>query len=225
MPDVTPASRATMVAALEKDTLLGNPLDCENTRHVNPEQFARAIDALCNDPNIEVVAYRMNSRGKAQRRLLTLYRDLLRHTRNAGKMPVFLSRAAENLGSEWFQFFEENDVAFLVSYYTGLVALHHLFAWRTRAAARRKPQPKPGAIPAAIAPPPQQRGRAVVLPETQRLLRNYRFPMYLRASQPRRRKLAEAAKTLGFPVVAKIASADLPHKSDAGAVRLRLGPR
>ena len=62
----------------------------------------------------------------------------------------------------------------------------------------------------------------LVAGEATRLLRVYGIPVAREAMAPTPEAAAEAAASIGFPVVLKAVSRDIAHKSDVGAVRLGL---
>lgn len=223
LPDINENTRNILVDALEKPTLLGNPLDCENLRREDPQRFKKCIDAFVSDPVIQVVAYRMNLAKETNESLKEMYLELLQKARNAGKMPVVLTRAFEPLDSEWFAFFEEQGVSFLPSYRTAMTALHHLFAW-TKKKAGRLDVSFPQAVPETV-----KDGTANVFVlswrDTQECLRQAGIPYAPAGLAGNARKAGEMAETIGYPVAAKLVSLHLPHKSEMNAVRLNLRSR
>ncbi len=224
LPDVEPHTKKILVEALEKPTLLGNPLDCENLRREDPTKFDRLIDAFCNDPGLELIAYRMNLAKQPSSSLITMYDDLLEKARKAGKMPVVLTRAFEPLDSEWFRYFEKQGVAFLPSYRTALSAIHHLFAWVRRNSDALKDSSAPGAVP-EHADHTESATKVLSWTETQEWLKQAGISYVPARLTATAEEAGDAADELGYPVVAKLASPDLPHKSEMNAVRLRLQSR
>jgi len=59
--------------------------------------------------------------------------------------------------------------------------------------------------------------------QASRMVEAYGVPIPAEMSAATAEEAAAAARRLGFPVVLKIASPDIPHKSDVGGVRLGLG--
>jgi len=220
LPDVGPLTHDKLVAALEKPTLLGNPLDCENLQREDQQRFEASIDAFCQDPVFDVVAYRMNLEAGPTDALRALYRDLVRRARGAGKMPVVLTRAAEPLDSAWFRFFVDDQVAFLPSYRTALAAIGHLLRW-ARATQERAPLPFPSAVPEHM---DAAHGSVSTLPwtATRQWLREAGIPCAPARLAQTPQEAADLAMEIGFPVAAKLVSPALPHKSEANAVRLHL---
>jgi acetate---CoA ligase (ADP-forming) len=69
----------------------------------------------------------------------------------------------------------------------------------------------------------QGEGRKYLMePEAQEVLEAYGFPVLPRAWAKSEEEAVAAARALGFPVVLKIVSPDIVHKTDVGGVRLRL---
>ncbi len=219
VPDVTEPTREVLVEALRKPTLVGNPLDCENLRREDPVRFQACIAAFCRDPRLQIIAYRMNLEEEPNESLKALYRSLIESAKAAGKMAVVMSRAAEALSFAWFQFFEDQDVAFLPSYRTALSSLRNVLRW-TRGGGVHA-----GWLPAAVPERISLSGapiRACTWTDTQEWLRQASIP-YARShvvSTPE--EAGAAARTLGMPVVAKAVGRSLAHKSAVGAVRLGL---
>jgi acyl-CoA synthetase (NDP forming) len=91
-----------------------------------------------------------------------------------------------------------------------------------RPTARAVTAPRPAGIPAV----PDLKGLypgQLTEPEAKRLLAQYGVPVTREAVARDAEEAAAAARAIGFPVVLKAVARDLVHKSDIGAVKLRLG--
>jgi acetyltransferase len=219
VPDVTEPTREVLVQALRKPTLLGNPLDCENLWREDPARFHECIVAFCRDPRLRIVGYRMNLEEEPNDSLKAMYRSLIETAKAAKKMAVVMSRAAESLSIAWFQFFEDQGVAFLPSYRTALSSIRNLLSWASGGSVHAAWLP--AAVPETVSPLGEP-GRVCAWTETQEWLRRASIP-YARShlvSTPE--EAGAAARALGMPVVAKIVWPSLAHKSDVSAIRLGL---
>lgn len=221
LPDVQPGTKQILIEALEKPSLLGNPLDCENLRRENPEQFQRCIEALCQDPSLQIIAFRMNLAKSPNAALKEMYSSqLIPFAKKADKMAVVLSRANETLDSEWFRFFEEQGVAFLPSYYTALRAIRHLQNWSTSAALHSANANLPG-IPVNVLSESDET-EVLSWKDTQSLLQKFNIPYVPSFLAQTPQEAAQFAESLGFPVVIKLTSPSMPHKSEMNAVQLNV---
>jgi acyl-CoA synthetase (NDP forming) len=216
LPDVGPGTRTTLVHSLEKEALLGNPLDCENLRREDRARFEAAIDAFCGEPAFGIVAFRMNLDSRPSPALRELYGDLLGRAAAAGRTAAVMSRSAEPLDSSWFEFFEALDVAFLPAYRTALASIGYFLRWRPERLSL-SPTGVPEETTAA-----EPEARTLGWEETQAWLRRAGIPYVASRLAPTPEAAAAAAGELGYPVALKIASAGLPHKTEAGAVRVGL---
>ena len=71
-------------------------------------------------------------------------------------------------------------------------------------------------------PPAGDRTRWLPEPEALRLLADYNLPVIAHHLAATPEEAAQAARDLGCPVVLKVASPEIPHKSDVGGVRLNV---
>ncbi len=219
VPDVTEATRDVLVQALRKPTLLGNPLDCENLRDEDPARFQECIAAFCRDPRLQMVAYRMNLAEEPNDALKAFYQSLIESAKAANKMPVVMSRAAESLSTSWFQFFEDQGVAFVPSYRPALSSIRNLLSWASDGSVHT--EWLPAAMPETVFPQSAP-GRICAWAETQEWLRWASIPYAPSQLVNTPEEAGVAARALGMPVVAKLVGPALAHKSDVGAIRLGL---
>ncbi|KIL36224.1 hypothetical protein SD71_09795 [Cohnella kolymensis] len=220
LPDVDPETKSILVDALEKPALLGNPLDCENLRRENYERFQTCIRAFCQDPNIEMVAFRMQLFKQLTPEMRELYDYLIEEAKNAGKMTLILTRANETFDRSWYTYFEDSDISFLPSYHTALRAIHHLQEW-TRRSARNFTLSPPAAIPQYINVDDEQ-STILSWEQTQNWLRESFIPYAPVCFAGSPVDAESCAVDIGFPVAVKLVSALVPHKSEMDAVELNL---
>lgn len=71
-------------------------------------------------------------------------------------------------------------------------------------------------------PPAGDRTRWLPEPEALRLLADYNLPVIAHRLAATPEEAAQAARDLGCPVVLKVVSPEIPHKSDVGGVRLNV---
>ncbi|MCL2428281.1 MAG: acetate--CoA ligase family protein [Alphaproteobacteria bacterium] len=103
-----------------------------------------------------------------------------------------------------------------------------LAAWQWREARRNRPDPGPerrlgdGAREKAATLIRSAHSRALTEREAKEVLALYGIPVVRETLAGSAEEAAAAAEALGFPVVLKAESPDLPHKTEAGVIRLNL---
>ena len=60
MPELSPETQQVMVEALDKPTVLGNPLDVEDLQRMKPEGFDRCLEKFFEEPNFDMLGVRLN---------------------------------------------------------------------------------------------------------------------------------------------------------------------
>lgn len=103
-----------------------------------------------------------------------------------------------------------------------------LAAWQWREARRKRAEPTPEPLPAEGVREEAAKlirgatSKALTEREAKEVLSLYGIPVVSEALTVNAEEAAQAAEKLGFPVVLKAESPDLPHKTEAGVIRLNL---
>jgi len=142
-------------------------------------------------------------------------------SRNVGKPVVLISPTAEIMSDRLLAQLEDTGVPPLRGLWPGLAAVKSMMDW-----AGRRPDPRRlggrSLTPERVGIRQEIAGLNGPLPSklVVRLLASYGIPVVKSVVA---RSVAEAlalAGQIGYPMVAKVASADVPHRSDVGAVQL-----
>ncbi|MCY4488335.1 MAG: acetate--CoA ligase family protein [Deltaproteobacteria bacterium] len=221
LPEPSGATYEALRNYFDKEGFNGNPLDIEELHWANRSGYLECLETFMGDDNFAVICCRLNLPKSPSDRLTQLYRESTAALRRGGKPFLFLSRASEQLDRSWFEFFDELQVPLLLEYEKSLRAVRDVLALsRGRSGA---------AAEASVAEPAETEALRPLLAggeashaTVRRLLRAYGIPMVPERLAGSREEAAEAAGEMGFPVVLKVESTDLPHKTEAGGVRLNL---
>lgn len=221
---LTDATRASLRAGLNKDSLIGNPLDLQNTRTSRPEVFWGSLRTLCADETVDVLAVRLNLSERPTDVLRDLYRDVVETARREGVAAIVLSRAYERLDSAWNEYFRDLGVPFVLSYRNAIRALGRLVEWTSR----------PGAVTGELGAIPVMTSSGTRDPAdtgsldadaTRDWLTRARVPYVPSEVAGSASDVGEVADRVGYPAVAKLVIPGLVHKSDVGGVALGLTSR
>lgn len=220
LPELSPETQRVVVEGLEKPTLVGNPLDVENLQRQNEESFDRCLTAFFHEPRIDTVGARFNLPDSPTPSSERLYRKIADLKAASNKRVVLLSRASEPLSEEWHALFQRLGLPFVQEYRKGLRALRRLRQSEgDRAHGRFAPAKRPAPAPSR---PRLEGGGILPFATAAKLLEGYgiRLAPWVMAASPE--EAAAAADKFGYPCVLKIASVDIPHKTEHGALALNL---
>jgi acetate---CoA ligase (ADP-forming) len=221
LPPLTPSVRAAVAARLPSIAAVANPLDM--TADVGADQYREVADALLRSDEVDGLLVIATPTGTMTGRSVA---EAILAAREASSKPVTaclfgltdLSSEVQRLeagGIPTFTFPEEAVAAL------GELARYQAWRARPRTEVRAFPVDR-SRVEAAIA---QARAEgATVLPEysARPIVEAYgiRFPRVERARTAD--EAVRAAEAIGYPVVLKVVSPDLPHKTDVGGVALGL---
>ena len=200
-----------------------NPLDGTGAMYEDSAIFPRLIDTLLADAAIDVLAVNLRANvpragGWApSREFSRVIRDAAR-ARPEKLVVAFSSFAGGDLDQEVVAPLAEAGVAFLDGTETALLALRHLLAHRGALAGS-------GAVASPAtdgAPPRPGAGGSLSTAEGLALLREAGIAAVETLSARDADAAARAADRVGYPVVLKVESPDIAHKTDVGGVRLGL---
>jgi acetyltransferase len=219
VPDLSPETQKVMVDSLDKPTLLGNPLDIEDLQRMKPEAFDLCLEKFFQEPKIDMFGVRLNLPDTITPAADKLYTQIAQLSRQNDKRVFILTRATEPPAEIWFEKLNSLGLTFTGDYRKSLRAMSRLRKnERDRAIGRFLPAIRPG-----TAPKPQRFGGGVLsVGETERLLRDYGITLAPSVMAQSASEAAQGAEKLGYPCVLKVASVDIPHKTEFGALRLGL---
>ena len=220
--DLSPETQKVMVDSLEKPTLLGNPLDIEDLQRMKPEAFDLCLEKFFREPKIDMLGIRLNLPETITPSADKLYTQVSDLSRQTDKRVFILTRATEPPDEIWYDKLNSLDLTFTGDYRKSLRAMNRLRTnERDRAIGRFLPATRPGAAPIR-----RQLGSGVLTyRETDKLLQDYGVPLAPSVLARSAGEAAQAAEKLGYPCVLKVASVDIPHKTEFGALRLGLDSR
>ena len=226
LPDLAQQTVAQLKTVLPAFGSVANPLDTTD-RGVYDSQnvYSGAIRALAADPSISMIAVVQDCSPGLSVRGAGNYRRIAQTVADASRdtdLPIaFFNTTAGGLHAQVVEPFDGTDVAVMQGARASLLAIRRLLDHVAFASA---PAPAPVA-----AMPVQDAWRsrlATGSPFTEReakqFLAAHGIPVTREAPARDAGEAAAAAAAIGFPVVMKIESPDIPHKTEAGGVRIGL---
>ncbi|WP_291413222.1 acetate--CoA ligase family protein [Actinophytocola sp.] len=220
---ITVDERTAVREALGRPSVVGNPMDVGNSPRKNPEGFERGVRMMAKLPNTALLASRLPMSDPPEPWLMDAYRAVARIAREEGKPAVFLSRTITAVPPQLDEFFRtEPGVVLLRSYHFGMRAMAGLRRFGRWLDEQHGESPWPAAVAAAAHPPATPPPTVVPYQTVRRLLSDYGVAVPAEEYARTGPEAAAAAERLGFPVVVKIDSVDLPHKTEVGGVAVGL---
>jgi acyl-CoA synthetase (NDP forming) len=221
LPQPEAAAAAVLEARIPEFGSTRNPVDVTAMVMNDPECIPNCAEALMADPNFSALVVPMVFASAAAVARVPMYGAL---ARKHGK-PVVIAWISDWLeGPTSRELEQEPGVTLFRSMdraFSTLAAWHRAGDARQRPARKVVPQIAAGAKQEAAAMIAAA-GRTLTERESKAAFAAYGIPVVREILTQSANQAAEAAATLGLPVVLKVESPDLPHKTEAGVIRLNL---
>ncbi len=226
-PSLSEVTRDRLDKILGVGTILGNPLDAGFTALSSTKAYMDCVQVLVDDPEIDVVMLQEEvPRWPGSEKKEANLRAVNELAPRAGKPIVFISMVSygqndysRNLRAQLpnLTFLQEPDR--ILRTMRGIVN----YAVQAQAGHEAPPHRANAEGLAMLSQLARQTGPATLDEVTsKKLLRLYGIPTPREALAKTSDEAVAAAESIGYPVVAKIVSAAVPHKSDIGGVMVNL---
>ncbi len=224
MPAPQPATQIVLDANVPDFGAAGNPCDITAQVATNPESYRACAEALLADPGYSALIVMAPSINPA---LTPRNIDMFSSLAAAAGKPVCVSWISEWKDGPGAQQCEADP--HVARFNSTAAAFRVLAAWHKRAAIVRGPKPRARSDTARN--PAADHARALLAAsgpnlterEAKEILAVYGVPVVTDRVVQHADAAVDAAEQAGFPVVLKVESPDIPHKTEAGVVRLNLG--
>lgn len=219
-PPLSPTTNTRLQEVFGAKHALNNPIDTTGWPQLSNEgNLDRALDAMLPDPGIDLIglAFRLTPTER-DRRLMT---TLANRARDADKPLVFMSTVSYTVQPFRQVAPDLADFPLLEDLEKGQRAVGRLIAYgryRHELQHAASGEPRRAASVTAVS-----RRASLTEFESKKLLAAYGLPTTREGLAGSRQEAIQLAREVGHPVALKIQSPDVPHKSDAGGVMLRLG--
>jgi len=222
LPELSPATQQVMVEALDKPTVLGNPLDVEDLQRMKPEGFDRCLEKFFAEANFDMLGVRLNLPEAITPSAEKLYAQISELSKANDKRVFVLTRATEPPAQIWYDKLNSLGLTFTGDYRKSVRAMSRLRKnERDRAIGRFQPPTRSSAQPNRLS----LDSGVVSYRDTDKLLQSYGISPAPGLMAQSAGEALSAAEKLGYPCVLKLASVDIPHKTEFGALRLGLENR
>jgi acetyltransferase len=203
-----------------------NPLDIGAAVGRDPDAVPTAMKAILSDPatDIGVVVQDMQASlpDRSQRNYTANLQNVAllgAHAKAIGKPLMIVSPTGEALSPRLLEVVADTGLPVVRGLRAGLTAARSLASWWTH---------RPTALPARPLTPERASLKAEIAAQTgtlpaglaNRLLTAYGIPLVKAAVARSAAEAMQLASSVGYPMVVKVVSRDVPHRSDVGAVQL-----
>jgi acyl-CoA synthetase (NDP forming) len=221
MPQPSDGVRAILESRIPEFGSSRNPCDVTAAVLGDPESLGICAGALLSDPQYGVLVSPMTYGYAASAKRPLVYNEL---AKQHGKMACVVWQTEWQDGPGVIEANQCERVALFRSMNACFAALA---AWQWRADKRAAGEQTVAATPPAVVAQAKEliaaaTGATVTEREAKRILALYGVPVVGEKLTQTADEAATAATALGFPVVMKVESPDLPHKTEAGVIRLNL---
>jgi acetyltransferase len=201
-----------------------NPMNAPEQYTRKPDVFASCVAAVLDDENIDILGLRLPlPRLREDPNVVSRFADLVAANEKTNKFLVVFSRASVSLPQYWRQLLGANDIPFLLEYRKGFKALRSLLRYQRFIDRDSGSVHKP--LKAAVdvgkvkrmlqtfGPRPTER-------QSKQILAEYGIPIAVEFLATNPEDAVAAAQTIGYPVVLKVESPEILHKTEAGSVEV-----
>jgi len=219
--DLSAATRGRIQSLLAVGTIIGNPLDAGYAALSSTDSYIQCVKALLDDPEIDILLLQDElPREPASRKEdnMRLVNDLVA---GSDKPVIYVSMISYGLTDYSRELRAQlPNLAFVQEVDKSLRVLHGIVSYTASLALPPVPSPAPHAEGASLFCEVSRQANADTLDEvaSKRLLRAYGIETPDEALARSEDDAAQIAARIGYPVVAKLVSAQVPHKSDVGGV-------
>jgi len=208
IPSLSPATAKALRDLVGPDMPIQNPMDCGQAGFADERNYMRVCETVSKDANIHMVAFEARTPKGPGRKIPDPLRELSDNT----DVPVFAFSRMGYAPSEYGKIFQdEAGIPHLQSMPETVRAMKALAFYGSRAGGKIPPLAKPKGKADALAPANIEDALKAVGVTPPRSV----FAKTAIAA-------ADAAQKIGFPVVLKIVSPEVSHKTEVGGVRLGL---
>jgi acetate---CoA ligase (ADP-forming) len=228
LPDFAPETVAGLQAILPAFSTCHNPLDVTGYVVVDTAIQQRSLEVVLSDPHFDFVLYLTATEGRREPTpellavMLPEYDNLNRIIRQAPRPVLLTSNTCMDLSPIARMVVERTGLHWTPGIDHGMRAIGRFRWWSALVNAAPYPVVETEE-PEAMSLPPQPFQGDWSETQARALLEQARIPIVPARLATTAEEAASAAHEVGLPVVLKIQSRDLPHKSDVGGVTLNLG--
>lgn len=221
LPPLSDAGKAEVARVIGPISGDGNPLDAWGNGKFQTN-MPHGIQVMTNEPDIDAVVL-ISDTNDGQPMAPTRYTPFLAEASRKTDRPCFFMNSRHGLfRREFMEKLREDDVVVISGIRSGLGAIDRLARWNTPAPAGRSPRPMPSPHPAALMAGSAAARRSINEVDAKRLLATAGLPVVPERLVADARSAQTAARAIGYPVVLKAVSDDIPHKTEFGLVAVDL---
>lgn len=218
LPDFSAETLERLRPLLPAFASLSNPVDITAGALSAPESFAAALRVVMEDPAVDMLGLCLAALSGDS---ATLIAREIANVAAECEVPILVAwNAPAGMADDAYRLLEKASIPRYgspVRCARGFGAL-----WRFAAAAQRQAHAPDSLQPLVRPHPAPERARALNEFDAKRLLARYDLPVTREAIARSAEQAVAAAEDIGYPLVMKILSQDIPHKSDAGGVLIGL---
>jgi acyl-CoA synthetase (NDP forming) len=223
LPEFSPQTVKRLRSVLPPFASAGNPLDTTDRGVYDAERvYDGSIRALASDPAVSLIAVVQDCSPGLSTRGVANYRRIAQSVagvaRELDKPVVFFNTASGGIHSQVVEPFAGTSVAVLQGARASLLAIKRLFEHASFAPR----EDRDGLAPVASWQERLRTGLALTERESKAFLAAHGITVTRETLATDPQAAIEAAAGIGYPVVLKIESPDLPHKTEVEGVRLGL---